>query len=244
MKTCPACGNSVRDEAKFCDRCGAPCPDPEKKLSYAERRAAKDRETQRILDASYLHPEQSPDRPAWDTQALTIRPVGKAKKLYAVRMAACVCAALLIVGCMIGVVILRSAQMHNNLKLGITLGMFLISAASLAVILDFSYWLRSVHAMQKSTYAVQKISYGKPPWLLVGDTLYRLEPSLNCPDCDSPTHIEQTDGILYVVCDTDRTHLFPIDPIALRNRVLPNDSDSPQPTADTPDQASSDPVSQ
>ena len=70
-----------------------------------------------------------------------------------------------------------------------------------------------VKAMCKSNFAVKKISYGKPPYMLSGNTFYALTIKTPCDieGCGASMHIEVYNGEFIAVCDADRAHLRRLD---------------------------------
>ncbi len=71
--------------------------------------------------------------------------------------------------------------------------------------------------MSKSNFAVKKISYGKPPYMLSGNTFYALRIKTPCDieGCGATMHIEEYNGEFIAVCDADRAHLRRLDCSAL-----------------------------
>ena len=72
-------------------------------------------------------------------------------------------------------------------------------------------------AMCKSDFAVKKISYGKPPVMLVNGEFYDLSIKSKCDieGCGAQMHIEEYNGEFIAVCNADRSHLRRLDCRAL-----------------------------
>lgn len=223
MKSCPNCGFELRDDAKFCDRCGAQCESTDKKPNYFERRRAKERETQEILDKSYIHTEEIDHIESLDLSALTFKKRGTVKQRLAFTLTITIVCGLLIIGAMTGVYFIRTVSGHDNLKLLALLAMFIISAAALAIVVERSYYLRVLHSMKSSRFAVKKVIYAQPPQMCYDGVVYSVNLNTTCPACmrdeahtENRLHVEEVEGTMIAVCGDNRSHLFKIDTVAIK----------------------------
>lgn len=225
MKNCLSCGAQLRDEAQYCDHCGAKCDaEPKKtdKPGYFQRRAERERETQRALDASYLHPEAIDDIPSADLSELRLRRIGDARKRCIAWTIGLIGACAAIVGALVGVILIRGADaLGDTWRVLLLLALFLGASGALAAVIDLWYRLRVVHGMRKCAFAIRKVRYAKPPYLLLDGVLYTLDAVGACKRCQATTHIEETRGAFYTVCDSDRTHIARIDTAAVRAAIDP-----------------------
>ena len=219
---CPNCNHENKEGATFCEKCGAQLESEKKKLSFFERRQAKERERLFILSKASLQEEDVKDIQDLDMGEVETTPKGKknqVKKSTALRLA------LSIVGLIIGIVaiyIVGRVKFNDTLRVVVILALFLGCFASGAFAIDYGYRMRMINAMCKSSFAIKKISYGKPPVMLVGDTFYELKIKSKCDvvGCGASMHIEEYNGEFIAVCDADRAHLRRLDCSALNPKSV------------------------
>lgn len=211
MKNCPVCNGKVEDEAKFCKHCGAEL-EINKKPDWAQRRKAREEETQRAINASYLHQEQLQGLEQVEAQDLVITPISTTKQALSKSVVTIVAGALIIAVCIVAFFILKANSFNPTLMaLCIVAGLGL-AAFGLYLVVDNVYAARMLSAMSKTGFAIKKIKYGKPPKVNVEGRLYRLTLASGCSQCGCPTrHIEEVAGQFVAVCDQDRSHLALID---------------------------------
>ena len=229
MKHCPVCNKEVDDEAKFCPSCGAQLENPEKKLTWGEKRKKRMIEEQQQLDAAVLHDDELQGIPTIPIDNIKISPSGETKQLFNKNIIICVINSLLILICLAMIVIFRFMEINQTLKVFLVFFMFMIFSISLAFLTNSIYAVRMLNNMKKSDFAIKKLEFGKPPKMNVNGKLYTLTITSKCSMCDCQSmHIEELNGKFVAVCDQNRLHLLLIDTIKLKNKVLgiteePND---------------------
>lgn len=211
MKNCPVCNGMVEDDAKFCKHCGAELQ-INKKPDWAQRKKAREEETQRAIEASYLHQEQLQGLPVVEAEELVLTKISTIKQAFGKSIAMILLGVLIIAVCIVAFFILRAHSFNITLMaLCIMLGLSL-AAFGLYLLVDNVYSARTLRAMSKTRFAIKKIKYGKAPRVNVDGTLYRLTLDGGCKECGCSTrHIEEVAGQFVAVCDQDRSHLALID---------------------------------
>lgn len=211
MKKCPVCSSNVEDDAKFCKHCGAEL-EINKKPDWAQRRKAREEETQRAIDASYLHQEQLQDLQVVDAKELVLTKISTTKRALGKSIVMIALGALIIAVCIVAFFIIKANSFNPTLMaLCIIVGLGL-AAFGLYLVVDNFYEARMLSAMSKTGFAIKKIKYGKPPKVNVEGMLYQLTLAGGCSQCACPTrHIEEVAGQFVAVCDQDRSHLALID---------------------------------
>ena len=211
MKKCPVCSSNVEDDAKFCKHCGAEL-EINKKPDWAQRRKAREEETQRAIDASYLHQEQLQDLQVVDAKELVLTKISTTKRALGKSIVMIALGVLIIAVCIVAFFIIKANSFNPTLMaLCIIVGLGL-AAFGLYLVVDNFYEARMLGAMSKSAFAIKKIKYGKPPRVNVDGILYQLALAGGCKECGCPTrHIEEVAGQFVAVCDRDRSHLAIID---------------------------------
>ena len=211
MKKCPVCSSNVEDDAKFCKHCGAEL-EINKKPDWAQRRKAREEETQRAIDASYLHQEQLQDLQVVDAKELVLTKISTTKRALGKSIVMIALGVLIIAVCIVAFFIIKANSFNVTLMaLCIIVGLGL-AAFGLYLVVDNFYEARMLSAMYKTGFAIKKIKYGKPPKVNVEGILYQLALAGGCKECGCPTrHIEEVAGQFVAVCDRDRSHLAIID---------------------------------
>ena len=210
---CPNCRHENKDDATFCEKCGAQLISEKKKMSFFERRQAKEREKLYILSKASLQEDDIKDIRDLDMGEVESIPKGKkdqVKKTTALRLA------LSIIGLVISIIliyIVGRTKFNDTLRVMVILFLFLLCFTAGAYAIDYGYRMRMINAMCKSTFAIKKISYGKPPVMLLNDTFYDLKIKTKCDiaGCGAEMHIEEYNGEFIAVCNADRSHLRRLD---------------------------------
>ena len=210
---CPNCQFENKEGASFCEKCGAQLISEKKRMSLFERRQAKEREKQYILSKASLQEEDLKDIRDIDmgeVEATTVCEKSKMKKLTTVKFVVSIVVIAICVGL---IFLLGKLQFNATLRVALIFVVFLICACGGAYAIDNGYKLRMVKAMSKSEFAVKKISYGKPPYMLSGNTFYSLRIKTPCDieGCGASMHIEEYNGEFIAVCDANRAHLRRLD---------------------------------
>ncbi|MDE6189563.1 MAG: zinc ribbon domain-containing protein [Clostridia bacterium] len=212
---CPNCKHDNKEGATFCERCGAQLESEKKRLSFFERRQAKERERQYIISKASLQEEDVKD--IRDMDMGEVEAVVKGDK-RTVKRDTTIRFSLSIVGVIIAVAliyIVGRAQFNDTARVTVILALFLLCFTAAAFAIDYGYRLRMINAMCKSSFAVKKISYGKPPVMLLSDKFYELKIKTKCDLCGAQMHIEEYNGEFIAVCNADRAHLRRLDAAAL-----------------------------
>lgn len=210
---CPNCQHENKEGASFCEKCGVQLVSKKKRMSIFERRQAKEREKQYILSKASLQDEDLKDIRDIDmgeVEATAVCDKSKMKKLTTLKF---VLAIITIAACIGLIFLLGRLQFNPTLRIALIFVVFVICAAGGAFAIDNGYKLRMIKAMCKSEFAVKKISYGKPPYMLSGDTFYELTIKTPCDieGCGATMHIEEYNGEFIAVCDANRAHLRRLD---------------------------------
>lgn len=210
---CPNCQHENKDDVRFCEKCGAQLVSEKKRMSFFERRQAKEREKQYILSKASLQAEDLQDIRDLDmgeVEATAVCDKDKMKKVTSLKLALAIIAIVICVGL---IFLLGRLQFNSTLRIALIFVIFVICATGGAFAIDNGYKLRMVKAMCKSNFAVKKISYGKPPYMLSGNTFYALTIKTPCDieGCGASMHIEEYNGEFIAVCDADRAHLRRLD---------------------------------
>ncbi|MDE7348657.1 MAG: zinc ribbon domain-containing protein [Clostridia bacterium] len=208
---CPNCRHENNDGASFCEKCGAQLVSEKKRMSFFERRQAKERERQYILSKASLQAEDIENIPDIDMGEVEATPVCdkvKMKRSTAIKFAL----SIIVVAVCIGLIfLLGKLQFNATARVALIFVVFVVCAAGGAYAIDNGYKLRVVKAMCKGNFAVKKISYGKPPYMLSDNTFYALNIKTACDICGATMHIEEYNGEFIAVCDADRGHLRRLD---------------------------------
>lgn len=221
MKKCPNCGKEAEDNAIFCSQCGREFDKP-KKLTYFERKEAKEQERIDLMNRSYISLEQYEKAEYFDLSYIVLnkfKPMKKAKQnsIFSI----CFSAILFIGAVVIGEICARR-NIDSNLKLIVLLAVFVSCAIALAIAVNEFYMIKQLNNMSKAQFAIKKIKYGQPPYLYYKDNLYLMLAKGECKECKSKYHIEEVDGKFVVVCDANRSHVYKIGTEKLIDEKLKN----------------------
>ncbi|MDE7191026.1 MAG: zinc ribbon domain-containing protein [Clostridia bacterium] len=223
---CPNCRHENNEGSSFCEKCGAQLVSEKKRMSFFERRQAKERERQYILSKASLQAEDLeniPDIDMGEVEATTVCDKVKMKRSTAIKFAL----SIIVVAVCIGLIfLLGKLQFNATARVALIFVVFVVCAAGGAYAIDNGYKLRVVKAMCKSNFAVKKISYGKPPYMLSGNTFYSLNIKTACDICGATMHIEEYNGEFIAVCDADRGHLRRLDCSLLNKNKLEENTEA------------------
>ena len=227
---CPNCDHDNKDGVTFCEKCGAQLLSEKKRLSFLERRQAKERERLYILSKASLQAEDVENIRDLDLGEVKATPLAEKKSVLS-KTALIFSAA--IIGIVIGIALIfvvGRLRFNDTARVAIIFVLFVLCAVSGAYSLDYGYRLRMIKAMSKSRFAVKKISYGKPPVMLSGEIFYSLEIVTPCDieGCGSTMHIEEYNGEFIAVCDADRAHLRRLDCSLLSGKAADDKSSGEQ----------------
>ncbi len=210
---CPNCQFENKESATFCEKCGAQLISENKRMSFFERRQAKERERLYILSKSSLQSEDVKDIRDMDMGEVDAVPRASKSAMRKKTVAAFAASIVGVIVCVALIYLIGRLKFNDSLRVALILFVFLLCFTSAAFAIDYGYRMRMVLAMCKSDFAVKKISYGKPPVMLSGDTFYDLNIRSACdiPGCGAQMHIEEYNGEFIAVCNSDRSHLRRLD---------------------------------
>ena len=229
---CPNCQHENKEGASFCEKCGAQLVSEKKRMSIFERRQAKEREKQYVLSKASLQAEDVQDIRDLDMGEVEATPVcdkDKMKKLTTLKF---VLSIITIAVCIGLIYLLGRLQFNATARVALIFVVFVICATGGAYAIDNGYKLRMIKAMCKSNFAVKKISYGKPPYMLSGNTFYALTIKTPCDieGCGASMHMEEYNGEFIAVCDRNRAHLRRLDCSVLNKSGDKQESDEKENT--------------
>ena len=226
---CPNCQHENKEGASFCEKCGAQLLSEKKRMSFFERRQAKEREKQYILSKASLQAEDLEDIRDIDMGEVEATPVCGKDKMKKVTTIKFVCSIFAVAICVGLIFLLGKLQFNATARVALIFVVFVLCATGGAYAIDYGYKLRMVKAMCKSNFAVKKIGYGKPPYMLSGNTFYALTIKTPCDieGCGATMHIEEYNGEFIAVCDANRAHLRRLD-CSILNKSKAQQENSPE----------------
>lgn len=206
---CPNCHHENKEGATFCEKCGAQLESEKKRLSFFERRQAKEREKIYLMSKASLQAEDVENIEDYDMGEVETRPLGDLKSLLKKNTLFLVLSIIGIILSVVAIYLIGKFKFNDTLRVLLILVFFLLCAVSGGYTIDLSYKVRMLKAMSKSSFAIKKLSYGKPPVMSIDGKCYELTLSSKCDieGCGSTMHIEEYNGEFIAVCDADRSHL-------------------------------------
>lgn len=206
---CPNCQHENKEGATFCEKCGAQLESEKKRLSFFERRQARERERIYLMSKASLQAEDVENIADYDMGEVTTKPIGEIKKILNKSVLFLVLSILGIAVCVAGIYVIGKLNFNDTLRVMLILILFLGCAVAGGYTIDYSYRVRMLKAMSKSNFAVKKLSYGKPPVMNIDGKCYELTLDAKCDieGCGASMHIEEYNGEFIAVCDADRSHL-------------------------------------
>ncbi len=214
MKICNNCGKEVNDNDVFCPHCGAELQG-KKKISFFERLSGRsqerEREKQYLMSKAVLQSKDVENVEEWNLEDITVSEkadANKSKRLSIFKIIAEIVVTFFMVVIM---KILGDFDINKNIKLIAIFILFIRCTVYVALFISELNYVIVLSRMMKTNLAIKKIKYGDPPTLYTNRKLYEINSVDKCKKCDSTTHIEEFEGKLYVVCDSDREHIYLID---------------------------------
>lgn len=210
---CPNCKHENNEGVSFCEKCGAQLVEEKKRMSLFERRQAKEKERQYVLSKASLQESDLVDVKDLDMGEVEVTAVSSKSKLIKTTAVKFALSLLLVALCIILIFVIGKFKFNDTLRVALIFVVFVLCSVGGAFATDNGYKLRMIKAMCKSPFAVKKIGYGKPPYMLIGDTFYQLAIKSSCDveGCGASMHIEEYNGEFIAVCDADRGHLRRLD---------------------------------
>ena len=210
---CPNCHHENKEGVSFCEKCGAQLVAEKKRMSFFERRQAKEKERQYLLSKDSLQDDDLQDVKDMDMGEVAVTAVSNKSKMIKLTALKFSLSLVVIVICIALIFVIGKLKFNDTLRIVLIFILFLLCSIGGAYAIANGYKLRMIKAMCKSPFAVKKIGYGNPPYMLIGDTFYQLRISTPCDveGCGASMHIEEYNGEFIAVCDADRGHLRRLD---------------------------------
>ena len=209
MKTCKACQKEFDENLTYCPFCGAENAD--KKLTYFERKHARDRDTQIILDKASIQQSDEDVAQAGNVEELVVEKVQDFKKAKVFCIARFSASVVFAIACLVFGWITISNDINNNLKLIVILVAFLAIGVCASIIISDIYAYVTMRKMNDGDFSIRKIYYSKGPMFRSGNGLYEIKTYKKCDECQTNMHVEVKDDVIFLVCDTNRSHLYKIE---------------------------------
>lgn len=213
MRKCGKCEKEFEDDVKFCPNCGAEWSDEKKKMSFGERRRNKDREKDEILAKSHLRAKDILDVEECDHSQLQFKYVGLLKKIYKSTIVWFSLAVTVFALCCAGGIGIKFVKTSDTIKILTLTACFMLGFVSVSIFMNRGYQIKIYRAMLASSFAMKKISYGKPARVNYLGNIFEVTTTQQCDKClqTQGLHIEEFEGGFYAVCDGDRGHLWSLN---------------------------------
>ncbi len=209
MKICKKCQKEFDDNLTFCPFCNAENAD--KKLTYFERKQARDKDTQIILDKASIQncdEEVAKEGSVASLDVLHVQNYKKAKLFSLIRLSASL---LFAIACLVAAWIASSKDINANLKLAVILVAFLAIAVCASILISDIFAFLSLRKMSAEDFSLRKIYYSRGPLFRSKDDIYEIITNSECDECKSKMHLELKDDTLFLVCNVNRSHIYKIE---------------------------------
>lgn len=226
MKICNKCSTENLDTNKYCCNCGAEIDGKKSKITYAEKRAVREQQTQEMLNKSMLSSGDLHALPQISNDCVALKYVGKHNKIFRnniIKLVACIIA--VIVAFCLGM-ILKYIKGLENFKVLSLMCLFVAGGVAAAFLIDLQFLVRVYASMKKSQFAIKKTTFGKAPIIKWDDSIYELSIISKCSICGNDMHFEEFDGRFIVVCNDNRTHLMEFDTAMVKECIQKLDNKS------------------
>ena len=208
MKVCKKCQKEFDENLTYCPFCGAENAD--KKLTYFERKIARDKDTEIILNKASIQNEDIEQAKDGSASDLVIEKTQETKKAKIISLIRIGLSLVLAIACLVLAFVATKNDINPNLKLVVILLAFLAVAVCASVFISDIYSYLTLRKMSEEDFSIRKIYYTKSPMFVYGDSIYEIKTNLVCDKCNSKMHIEIKDEDLFLVCDVNRSHLVRI----------------------------------
>ncbi len=237
---CPNCNHENKEGATFCEKCGAQLESEKKRMSFFERRQAKERERIYLMSKASLQAEDIENIADYDMGEVQAKPVGDIKTLQKKNIIFLILSVLGIVFSVVAIYLIGKFSFNDTLRVLLILVFFLLCAVCGGYTIDLSYKARMFKAMSKSSFAIKKLSYGKPPVMAIDGKCFELTLNSKCDieGCGASMHIEEYNGEFIAVCDADRSHLRKLHCEVLRTKGSASEEDETKENIKDEDKAS------
>ncbi len=214
MKICNNCGREVSDSDVFCPHCGTELQG-KKKLSFFERLSGRsqerEREKQYLMSKAALQSKDVENVEHWSLENIAISEIADANKSKRLSIFKIIAEIVVTFFMVVIMKILGDFDINKNIKLIAIFVLFIRCTVYVALFISELNYVIVLFKMMKTNLAIKKIKYGDPPTLYTNKKLYEINSIGKCKKCNFTTHIEEFEGKLYVVCDSDREHIYLID---------------------------------
>ena len=209
MKTCKWCNKEFDEKLTFCPFCGKENAD--KKLSYIEKKQAKDKDTQVMLSKASIQDEDIKDVSFVDPSNVTTQKHKSIKELKILNIISIVISVLVIAACITLAEIYLKGSVASNVKLLIvTVAYFIVAIMATLLMSEIGAFI-SFRAISKTQFLIMKVYFGKGPMFTYNGFVYELATNKSCEVCEGVMHVEAKDDEIFLVCSKDRSHILKVD---------------------------------
>ena len=209
MKTCKKCNKEFDENLTFCPFCGAENAD--RKLTYIERKKARDMDTEFMLSKASIQQRDIDSAKEANIDDLKTQKIGDLKVEQKKSFARIFAGATLMLGGLLPAWFLVQNDINPNLKWVIIVVAFFVVAIGASILISDIYITRALKEMEKQEFLVKKVQFNKGPMFVYGGALYELQAKNTCPCCGTEMHIEEMDNDIYIVCSTNREHIYKVN---------------------------------
>jgi len=217
MKTCKKCGKEFNEELTFCPFCGS--ENAERKLSYIEKKQARDKDTQIILEKASIQQKDIDGAKGAEPSDVFFEKVNEIKKLKILSVVRIVIALAIMVGCIVWGKIAGDWDIDPSLKILVIAIAFIAFAVAASIFISDIYTFRAFSVLEKKENSIRKIAFTKGPMFAHEGKVMELKTNKTCPCCGSEMHVETIDDEIVLVCDKNREHLYKVDKDAFNNII-------------------------
>ncbi len=209
MKTCKKCNKEFDENLTFCPFCGAENAD--RKLTYIERKKAREEDTEFMLSKASIQQRDIDSAKQANLEDIKAQKIGDLKAEQKKSFARIFAGATLMLCSLLPAWLLLHEDINPNLKWVVIVVAFLVVAIGASVLISDIYITRALKEMEKQDFTVKKVQFNKGPMFVYSGALYELVAKNTCPCCGTEMHIEDLDNDIYIVCSTNRSHIYKVD---------------------------------
>ena len=209
MKTCKYCNKEFDDNLTFCPFCGKENAD--KKLTYIEKKQAREKDTEVILSKASIQDEESKNAHELDVSAVFAEKVDTLKKLQLFSIIRIVAAIVIMIGCIVWAQLTLRNDYDSNVKLVIVIVAYFAVAVAATILISDIYTTMAYKNLKNTEFSLRKINFTKGPMFFYKDNVYEIKTNENCKQCDGELHVEDKDDEIYLVCSKNRAHLYKVN---------------------------------
>ena len=209
MKTCKKCQKEFDENLTYCPFCGAENAD--KKLTYIERKQAREKDTEVILNKASIQQSDIENAESIDPSELILERFTALKKTKLNNLTAILCSLASSIIFIVFAYIISNKDINSNLKLITILVAFIAVAVMASIFISSLYTYTSLNKMKTEDFSIKKIYFTKGPIMYFKGDIYEIKTYKMCDKCNNKMHVEMVDETLFLVCDTNRSHLYKIE---------------------------------